>query len=369
MSFLKKIFQNGNILFWLIPISIIVGIIFLFYGIKNKISKNQVGKPEILIARTYGKIENISVKTGDEVEPGKVLLRYTITDEYGKKGKKRDKIRKMQVTTKRIKTEIFYERIELPGLIRPVINSNIFAQASGKIIKIHVEKGQKVKKGDILASIEKNDYKISLANKKATFDLAKLDLKRTRKLAKEKTLSTADLDKAQAQYRAAQADYDNAVLALYRCDIRAPFSGIINNRFKEIGEFADFGEKVCNLIDISTVKVSIGIPEQDINFVKNVKKVKFIVPALENMEFEGDINNVAFSSSDYAHVYPIEVYVKNPEELLLPGMIVKSDVIKKIHKKAVLLPIFSVIPGDNGEYYTFVEINGKAKKKFVKLGK
>lgn len=353
---------------WIIPIILLLGIILFMNLSGKKMKKNQVGKPEILIADYSGVIEEINVSKGDVFSSGKVLLRYKILSENKEDDLKSDEQKKVDVTLKKIKPIKFDETIELPGIIRPALDLNISAQVSGKITKINVDKGDHVKKGDVLAQIEKKDYEVVVKRTKAAFNYAKSQFERSKKLISENAISEADFDRVKSELASSESMYINAKLALDRCEIIADENGIVNNKFIEEGQLVNSGTHLFNIINIDEVKIDIGIPEQDINDVKNIRFVDFSVSALNNKIIRGEVNNVSYSSDQFAHVYPVELKVKNSDWNLLPGMIVKANVIKNTYENAVLVSIFSVIPDDDNNYFTYIYEGGKAKKVYVELG-
>jgi len=243
----------------------------------------------------------------------------------------------------------------------------VSAQVGGEIVELLIEEGRTIVKGDVIARIEKKDYQIALDRAQAAFDMATLTFNRMGKLVKGKSTAEAERDRAEADYQNASAALEQAKLHLMRCDIAAPISGIVDLKFIEVGEYIKPGDVVARIIDIDKIKVSIGIPEQDVTYVRTVKEMDFIVPSLDSRKFAGKVDHLSFATSPMAKVYPLEIHVDNADHLLLPGMVVKGRVVRKVYDNAVLLPLFSVIPGDD-EYYTYVHRDGKAEKRIITLG-
>jgi len=351
---------------WLIPVGIFLLLIIVFKGIKTRSAANKIGKPQVVIAQNYGKIDKVNVKSGDTITPGQLICNYIVTDAGGKV-ENTDKEKYTNVTTHILKGEVFTDEVELPGIIGASVETTVSSQISGTIKDIYVHEGDHVKKGDIIASIDQSDYTINLESAKSNFNLAEINYKRVKKLLNQQAVSTAEFDRSKANFSSAKSRLDQAKLALSRCSIYAPITGIVDKKYTEDGELLTPGKKIVTIIDISTVKISIGIPEQDVDYVRKLKKVDFLVKSLDNKRITGDVNHISLSTNSMAKVYPMEVDVKNDDESLLPGMVVKAFVIRHVYKNSIILPIFSVIPGDN-EYYTYVVNNGIAEKRILKLG-
>ncbi len=352
---------------WIIPAALFI-ILFLFIPeIKSKIIQNSAGKPGFISATGYGKIDSVFIKAGDIIEPGKEICSFVSTDEKGQVPKQKIIEDAIDVTVRELKGEKFVDAIELPGITSPYLENNISAQVSGKIIELPYKEGTKVKKGDLIALIDKSDYKIALERAQADYDYTKSEFERSSRMLETKVATPASHDQKDNDLKMKKAALDNAKLSYERCEILAPFDGIIDKKYAEAGENVAPGEKIAKIINISTVKVNIGIPEKDVNYIKNLNEIKFYVPSLNNKEFTGTFSNVVVSMNETVKIYPLIIDVNNKDNELLPGMIVKAKIIRKTYDSAILLPIFSVIPGDD-EYYTFISQNGTAVKKVLELG-
>lgn len=351
---------------WLIPIGLFFILVIVFKGIKSRSAANRVGKPQVVVAQNYGKIDKVNVKPGDVITPGQLICNYVVTDAGGKvENKVKEKY--TNVTTHVLNGKVFTDEVELPGIIGASVETTVSSQIGGTVKELYVNDGYHVKKGDIIASVDPSDYIINLESAKASYNLAEINFKRIKKLLNQQAISTAEFDKAKANFSSAKARLDQAKLALSRCSIYSPITGIVDKKYTECGELLSPGKKIVTIIDISTVKVKIGIPEQDVDYVRKLKKVDFLVKSLNNKRISGDVNHISLSTNSMAKVYPMEVDVDNSNEALLPGMVVKAFVIRHVYKDSIILPIFSVIPGDN-EYYTYVVEDGVAVKRVLKLG-
>ena len=358
----------GFSVLWLLPVVLAVALYFMHQSVAAKISKNAIGKPVLVSSPAYGKIESVHVKAGDFVEPGKEICNFVATDQKGNvpaEGMKTEEA--LFVTVKTVKGEKFTDFVELPGLVRPATETEISSQVNGQVLEMLIKEGSAVKKGDILVKVDKRDYELALANAQNAFDHSKRELERARNLVKSNASTTSNLDMAETDFRGKQNMLEMAKLALERCEITAPISGIIDQKFVEVGEKINDGRKIAKIIDISSVKVIVGIPEGDISYLKNSKNMSFVVPSLDSREFTGAFSNIVLSVGETAKVFPLVIDVKNDDGALLPGMVVRAKVIRKVHENAVMLPIFSIIPGDD-EYFTYVYNAGKAKKRVIQLG-
>lgn len=360
-------FKKAGWFLWVIPAVLIALLVIFIPAIRSKIIKSGAGKPVFVVSQGYGKIENIFVKKGDFIEPGKELCSFMAACADGSVPVSNTDEIAVDVTVKAVEGRQFDDMVELPGVIGAYTETNLSAQVSGTILEFLVKEGDLVKKGDLIVKIDKRDYQIALNRAGAEFEFSKNEFNRSEQLLKSNAVNLSNHESKKNECLIKQSAYDNAKLAFERCEITAPFDGIVDKKFSEAGEIASPGMRLAKIIDISKVKVNVGIPEKDIAHVRKLTNIKFSVPSLNNKEFSGEFKNIIISMVDVAKVYPLIIEADNPSRELLPGMIVKSKIVRSSYQNAVLLPIFSVIPGDD-EYYTYVINSGRAEKRVLKIG-
>lgn len=155
--------------------------------------------------------------------------------------------------------------------------SRVAAELSARIVQIHVEPGQLLRKGDVIAQLDCVDYQIAteraeaaLKMSKANARLAEVQLTRNRKLADQKFISASGLDTQLAQTEAAQAEVAVNRAALKtaknnqsKCRIYAPFPAVVLERIAQVGEMAAPGSALVLLRDTSSLEVRADIQEKD----------------------------------------------------------------------------------------------------------
>lgn len=259
------------------------------------------------------------------------------------------------------------DRIRLPGFIEPWQSLVLSAKVVGTVSKLFVREGAEVQKGDILAQIETDDYRIALDRARAAYHLANNDYQRVKKLFDQDALSSAQLEAKKATVDTTKADMENASLLLSRCSIKAPFAGVINKLDVKTGLFLSIGDPVGELLQIDRVKAVIGIPESDVLAVKKLKKIKVTIKALDNRQETARIHFISSASETAAALYRLELELDNTSRDILAGMFVSGDVVKKVKHNVIGVPFYSVISRED-QQYVFVDENGLAKKRIVRMG-
>lgn len=260
-----------------------------------------------------------------------------------------------------------HDRINLPGSIEPWTSLELMAKISGTVVEVLVSEGDEVKKGDILARIEDNDYKISLQRAKAAYKLAKANYDRDKRVYDKGVIPTAELEAKETSLMTAKADLDNARLQLSRCNIAAPIDGVIRRLDAEVGLFLSVADPIGQILKIDRVKAIVGIPESDVPAVRGLNKIDITITALDNMVITGKTHFLSPSPDTTARLYQLELEIDNSSRLILPGMFIRADVVKKSINNAVSIPFYSVISRNN-EQYVYIEKDGTAQKRPVELG-
>lgn len=259
------------------------------------------------------------------------------------------------------------DRLNLPGVVEPWVELSILAEIHAKVTGVMVKEGDRVEKGDIIALLDASDYENALASARASHDLALKTHRRTLRLYKEELISKARLDEIIAEVESLDAAVKNAELKVKRTSIRAPIAGIINRLDAKEGLLLSISDPVAVILDIDRVKVSVGIPESDVDAVRKLSEFDLTIDALGGRAVHAKKLFFSKSPDSLARLYKLELEVNNPRGEILPGMFAKVNIIKKEVKKAISVPLYSVI-SRNEQQFVFLEKDGKAEVRQVETG-
>lgn len=260
-----------------------------------------------------------------------------------------------------------FDRINLPGAIEPWTDLELLAKINGEIIEVPMTEGDKVTKGQIIARIDPTDYQIALDAAKASYRMAHSNLKRFEKLFEKRLIAKSEFEKNETQVQTTKAEMEKAELNLSRCTITAPMSGVIRRLDAKKGLLLSVADPIARILEIDRVKAVIGIPESDVPAVRNIDTVQLTVQALNNLKIEGRKHVLAASPENIARLYKLELAIDNPDGLLLPGMFVRAEIVKKVAKASLSVPLYTVITR-NREQFVYVEKGGLAERRPVELG-
>lgn len=213
-------------------------------------------------------------------------------------------------------------------------SSDLAANASGRVLATYVERGQTIKAGDPVAKLDARVAKFSAKAAKAqskvaraALELAALECDRADKLLASGTISQTEYDRTMSQcttsrssVSAAESQAALASVAAGDSTIRAPFGGIVGERFVDVGEYVQPPTRVISLYAIDPIRVSIAVPEAEANHVEPGQKVGFSVAALGDRTFEAEVRYVSPALREGTRDLVIEAVTPNPDHLLHPGM-------------------------------------------------
>jgi len=259
------------------------------------------------------------------------------------------------------------DRINLPGVIEPWEKLSVLSKIHGTVIKVEVSEGDKIAKGQVIARIDPEDFRIAVDSARASYELASANYKRLSSLFEQEIIAKAEIDKLKAQVKTSKAALENAELMLARCTIKAPISGVIRRLDAKEGLLLGVSDPVAEILQVDRVKAVIGIPESDVALVKNIKEVTLTIQALDNKAVVGRHHFLASSPENGARLYRLELAIDNADNLIMPGMFVRAQLVKRVINDAVAVPLFTVIKRED-QKFVFVEQDGVAKKQPVELG-
>ena len=171
----------------------------------------------------------------------------------------------------------------------------------------------------------------------------------------------------ESELKSAKASEAMAKKSLADTKLHAPFGGYIASKDCEIGQNAVPGMSVAKLVNISSVKVKISVPENDVQRIAKGSSMKIVVPALGNREFSGRVTERGVSADPRSRTYEVKATIQNPGGQLLPGMICQAFTNYMQGTMGVFVPANLVqLDGDN-KTFVWVVNSGKAVKREITI--
>jgi HlyD family secretion protein len=260
--------------------------------------------------------------------------------------------------TATVKKGSIINTITATGTVEADTTVLIGTQVSGVINKIYVDFNSHVRKGELLAELDKTPLQTQVQQAEASLDDAKSEVnfqkatyERYLVLLDKKLVAQADFDqvrynyeKALANLKTAQAGYDKAKVNLSYASIYSPIVGVVLNRAVDQGQTVAASFSTPNLFtignDLSQMQVQAAVDETDIGQVRQGQPVSFTVSAYPNETFQGDVRQIRLQPVVTSNVvtYTVIVNAPNPDFKLMPGMTANITVLVQRLDSVLVVP-------------------------------
>lgn len=248
------------------------------------------------------------------------------------------------------------ETVTATGTLESVTQVDVGTQVTGIISELYADFNSEVKKGELIAELEKTvlqsevqSAEASVASAKATYEYNLTNYNRDKALFERQLISeyefqtsTKDLEVSRQAYDKAKADKVRAAKNLNYAEIYSPIDGIVISREVEVGQTVVSNMSVANLYtiaDLDHMQVVADVDEADIGQVKVGQRATFSVDAYSDMTFEGEVTQVRLSPTTESNVVTYEVIIatENPGHKLIPGL-TANITIYTLSEKGLLVP-------------------------------
>lgn len=287
--------------------------------------------------------------------------------EEAKKAAIKQEVPAVRIITLTLTPRRLVDKINLPAQIDPYEEVWVKTEVPGQVIEVLVKEGQMVKKGQVLMKLDDRDYRTRLARIEANYKLAKLNHERTKTLVKKKIAAPTKLDEIEAQLKDLTAQRNEATVALSRTSITTPLSSLLNEISAKMGDYIGVGDPVAQILEIDTVKVTVGVPESDVVAIFDLNEADIIIEALGKRRVKGNKIFLSRKPRTLSRLFDLELSVPNPDGRILPGMFARVELVKHVYEDAVALPLYAIITQED-ERFVFIEKEGRVEKRRVTLG-
>ncbi len=210
---------------------------------------------------------------------------------------------------------------KFPGRAEATTELNLGFEVSGTIKERPVNKGDNVKKGQLLARLDPRDFQNEIAAAVAERDRNKAYRDRIAEALKSNAVSRQSLDDAEARLEQSRAAVRIKRKALEDAHIYAPFDGTVSWTYKEAGQRVQAKENVLRLLDISRIEFTVDVPETLIANAYNVKDVEITFDAFPDRKIPARIKEIGTEASAGTRTFPVTLIFNQPEDItILPGM-------------------------------------------------
>ena len=231
--------------------------------------------------------------------------------------------------------------------VQPYVKNNIAPQMAGRITKINAEIGDFVKKGQVLAEIDK----AQLQQAQLQLHNQEVELERLRALYDAGGLSKSDLDAIELSYNVIKTQVDNLLENTVLC---SPIDGVVTARNYDVGDMYAMSMPIYTVEQIRPVKLLVGISESDYTKVKKGDAVEITVDALPGQTFTGKVGKIYPTIDAATRTFLVEVVVTNNGNVLRPGMFARVNVTFGVNNNVVIPDVAVVKQQGSGERFVYI---------------
>lgn len=259
--------------------------------------------------------------------------------------------------------------------IRPI-------EAKGFITQITVDKGDRVKKGQLLVAVDCPEYHArrkqameGIRSARAIYVNSKLILERIEPMRRQNFVSQLEVDSAQAAYDSSEARLKNAEARLAEmdyllgfCQIRAPFDGEVTGRFMDAGaQVRPGGRPILSIMRRDVMRIQLNAVERDEPHIRDGLPADLTLYGVPDQTFRGTVTRVVRQLDPRTRTFLVEIEIPNPANVLQPGMFGRLSLVVDRHSRAILLPAAALLATDTGTW-AYVVREGRAHRVPVSVG-
>lgn len=252
------------------------------------------------------------------------------------------------------------------GRVEPSKNSTVLCPYSGTVETVTAMKGRKVAKGQVVARVRSEAVQSAYEMADATLKQAEDGYERASKVYGSGSVTEVKMVEIRTQLEKARAAKKAAESALQDCEVRAPFSGVVNEVFAHAGEHLDALAPIATILDIASVEIHFSVPENEYSRIPLGAEVMVEIPALDK-SVSAQVAVKGVSASALSHTYDFTLKGISDTAALMPGMVCKVYVMSD-GTPGITVPASAVMVDMQGRYVWTVDGNDTVRKVYVTIG-
>jgi membrane fusion protein, multidrug efflux system len=264
-----------------------------------------------------------------------------------------------------VKQDSFATSFTLNGTTMPNREVNISAEIPGKLINVFVKNGDRLRAGQIIASLDPSVYTAQLRSIESSIAKAELDIERYSRLISLGGATQLQLENVVLQHKSLLAQKREVLQQIDHMQIRSPFTGTLENLNVEKGSYVSYGSVIGTLIDNSSLKINVYLSEQDAFKTKDGQQVTVNSILLEQ-PMKANISMLS-GKADASGKFLAEINLDNKNNKLKAGMLTDVTFASGVTETGLSLPLSAVV-GSTKQARVFVVDGKTVRQKNIKTG-
>ena len=277
-----------------------------------------------------------------------------------------DKEQAINLQAMTLKLESVMNDISYTGSFEPNKETKVSSDIQGKITSVLVDVGSRVSKGQVLIQLDNSLLKLQLQTIEIQIEGLEADVKRYTVLANADAIQGVQLEKTILGLKSAKVQKATLFEQINKTTIRSPFNGIVTAKLTEEGAFAAPGIPLLQITDISLLKFTVNVPEQELSQFEMNQIYSLSADAYPEMVLSGKVIMTG-SKANMGNSFPVQFSVNNTSDLKIKsGMFGKVELKNDSEEKHIIIPASSIV-GTNIQPQVYTVKNGKAILKSITI--
>lgn len=253
------------------------------------------------------------------------------------------------------------------GEIRPRTDIALVFPFGGQITGIYVKSGERVRSGQLIATVDSTQAKALMESANAMYAQAQDGYRRLKPLHQEGGISDVKWVEMETNLEKARSMAISAAKRYEDCSLRAACDGIVSMRDISVGQHVGIAQPIGQLMDMTAYNVEFTVPESEIGRLTAGQSLRVSLPALDK-EYEACIFEKALTSTHIAHTYMVKAEITSPNAAqdLLPGMVCRAIITQREHNGFIISA--GCIQTQQRGHSVWLLRDGRAERQMVKIG-
>jgi RND family efflux transporter MFP subunit len=279
-----------------------------------------------------------------------------------------DKEKPISVSGDTIRLQNIVDAGNYTGTFEPNKETKISADIQGKINGVLVDVGSHVSKGQTLIQLDNSLLKLQLQTVEVQIEGLEDDVKRYTILTEADAVQGVQLEKARLGLKSAKVQRATLLEQIGKTSVKAPFNGVVTAKLNEEGGFAAPGVPLLQITDISTLRFTVNVPENDLVKFQNNQTYKINADVYPDISLSGKVSMIG-SKANMGNSFPIQFQVANTKNLSIKsGMFGKVSLSETKQEQGILIPTSAIIE-ENEIVKVYLIKNGKAVMQAITTSK
>ena len=279
-----------------------------------------------------------------------------------------NKVQPVDVRIEILKPSRLLDGVEIAGAAKAYEEVNLSPEEGGVVKEWKAQKGQQVKKGDLVVVLKDEVIRAGYDAAQAQYKMAELNFQKQEKVFDQQAISELQYKNLQYARDAARANAELMKARWERTQLRSPINGVVDNTYPNEGEFAPPGVPIAHLVNIASIKVQAEVPELYADAIHLGTPAVVTFDAVPGDTLSGKVSFLSSSLSTANRSLVVEIILSNPLRKVKPEMVAKVSLLRETKTNALMVSESIVQLVDRDRTIIYVENGGKAEERRLRLG-